>query len=93
MSRTGREAYAAIIQKHLDMRGRQQDDFQWDTDFKEAKYVVRMCWELLDEVNANGGKATIEDILKADRSASGHCDYHSKAALYMDELARGIRSR
>ena len=86
-----REPYGSIIEWHLKSRGQRADDYHQHPIFKESRYVVRMCFDLLESIGANGGKSvSIEDVIRAERSAAGHVDYHSKAALYMDELARGV---
>ena len=86
-----KEPYASIIEEHLSRRGQRKDDFLRHNLHGTNRYVVRMCEELCEEIQAIGGKpVSLEQVLRAERTASGHSDYHRKAALYMDEIARGV---
>jgi hypothetical protein len=85
-----RQPYGDIITKHLTARGTKEDDFKYDKAHSEMNWLVRMASELALTLTQRGQYVTISDVIRAERQAAGHVDYHSKAALYMDELERGV---
>ena len=85
------EPYGSIIERHLNNRGQGRNDYEMHPKHRESRYVVRMCFDLMKSIQVEGvASVTIDEVISAERMASGHVDYHRKAALYMDELARGI---
>lgn len=88
-----KQPYGRIIARHLENRGQRSDDFHTCTAYGYAtdRYIIRMCADLACEITIiSNSPVSVKDVLRAERSASGHTDYHRKAALYMDELARGV---
>jgi hypothetical protein len=85
-----RQPYADIIQRRLQARGAFDDDFRYDPEYKEMNWLVRMASELSGALKQRGRDVSISDVIRAERQAAGHVDYHSKAALYMSELERGV---
>lgn len=88
-----KQPYGRIIAQHLENRGQRADDYYTCTAYGYAtdRYIIRMCAELAGEIMIiSNSPVSIKDVLRAERSASGHSDYHRKAALYMDELARDV---
>jgi hypothetical protein len=84
------EPYTSIISKHL-KRTKESEEYTYDETHRlTPKFVVTMCEELLKTIHERGGTSvTIDDVIRADGCAAGHCDYHDKAALYMHELEIG----
>ncbi|TFG99686.1 hypothetical protein E4H12_01945 [Candidatus Thorarchaeota archaeon] len=70
-----------IIARHIETRGANPDDFDYHPTMRESNYVVRMCKEIADEMGMS-----IETIMKVERTAAGHVDYHRKFSLYCAEL-------
>ncbi len=83
------EPYKAVIAKALQARGALKDDFARHPVHHEANYVVRMCEKILELIGQRGGRATLEAVMRLERCASGHVDYHAKFALYCAELEVG----
>ena len=83
------EPYKAVIAAALQARGAQKDDFASHPLHHEANYVVRLCDQVRDLIERRGGRATLETVVRLERCASGHVDYHSKFALYCAELEIG----
>lgn len=86
------EPYKTVIAAALQARGSQIDDFTRHPMRHEPNYVVRMCEKVRDLVERRGGRATLESIMRVERCASGHADYHAKFALYCAELEVGARA-
>ena len=68
------EKFFEIIGKHLDSH---KNSFSANTNWLE---------EMFKELQINIPNSSIEDIEKIDRYNMGQIDYHSKFALYCDEL-------
>jgi hypothetical protein len=82
--------YFDIIESHLTNK-KPAGQYEDDPKYGVPKYVVSMCAEILGNLMARCDRNfTMKDVLKADRLASGHADYHHKFALYCSELERGI---
>ena len=71
----------------LKLRGSVKDDFTRDPEYRECRYVVRMCKRMAEKIGRPG--IGINEVLSVERSASGHVDYQSKFALYCRELQLG----
>jgi hypothetical protein len=84
------DPYKALIAATLQARGSLKDDFTSDPVHREARYVVRMCEQVRDLIVQRGGSATLEAVMRAERCASGHVDYHAKFAFYSAELEVGL---
>ena len=88
-----KQPYGRIIAQHLENRGSRVGDFFTCTAYGPAtdRYVLRMCADLaLEATIISNSPVSLEAVLKVERCACGHSDYHQKLALYMDELARGV---
>lgn len=83
----GAECYFAIIDSALKARGRLSDDYVSDPVHREPCYVVRMCESLVTAIGETSVDLT--KVMRMERCASGHTDYHTKLALYCRELKRG----
>lgn len=72
----------------LKARGSVIDDFERDPAYKEYRYVVRMCQLMVDLI----ARPNIElnEVMRVERCASGHCDYQRKFAMYCRELQIGL---
>ncbi|WP_432263375.1 hypothetical protein [Cupriavidus sp. TMH.W2] len=82
--------YGELIASALRNRGSRKDDFEYDADHHEYRYVIRMCQQLAGSIRANTGKCIdLSEVLRVERMASGHADYQSKFAVYCWELGAG----
>jgi hypothetical protein len=80
------EPYATIIESSL--RGIKADDLRHDPVYKAPHYVVRMCNTLVEKIHEAGNSSvTLESLVRVERSAAGHTDYHRRFSLYCSELA------
>lgn len=75
-----------MIAEALGNRGQMEDDFRRDPAHKECNYIVLMCQQLLDVVNAVSGGMALQDVLRDARLTSGHADYPHQLARYCAEL-------
>ncbi len=83
----GAEPYFDVIDAALKARGRAADDRDTDPEHRVPRYVVRMCESLVAAIGEPS--VDIAKVLRMERCASGHIDYHTKLALYCLELKRG----
>lgn len=82
-----RAAYASIVESHLKARGARANDFDEFKVLQAPRYVVRMAMALGAAIRKAGSdKVTTEDVLRYEKMAAGHTDYHLKLARYCLEL-------
>lgn len=86
------EPYKVAIAAALKSRGALKDDFIRHPVHPESNYVIRMCEKVLELIQNRGGCATLETVMRLERYACGHVDYHSKFALYCAEIEVGTRA-
>lgn len=83
------EPYATIIESALHKRGTKASEMDVDPVHRAPQYIVRLCKALVDKIQEAGNSSvTLEDVVRAERSACGHTDYHRKFSMYCSELAR-----
>lgn len=87
--RKGTEVFFDEIGAALAARGSLPDDFKRDPEYKECRYVVRMCQKIAGLI----GDVSVKDVLRVERCAAGHVDYQRKFALYCLELAEKQKQR
>lgn len=79
-----KEEFGKIISKHLENRGKKEDDYlPSEEDSFYPNYVMNMCKEINDMMP---NKESLQDILNSETTAMGHVDYHSKFSLYCAEI-------
>jgi hypothetical protein len=84
--------YYKIIEGALRSRGSKDDDYKQNPAHKKPNYVVRMCEDLLSEID--NPKVDLDMVFSKEQYASGHTDYHVKFALYCWELANtGLKAK
>lgn len=91
-----RDRFKLLLQKEQEFRSMRNSLVRDDADGCYAcEWALEERRAVLAEVNAiraERGKQPIDErtlLRKAERQASGHCDYTSKYALYAAELAMG----
>ena len=82
--------YFAEIGTALAGRGTLADDFERDPEFRECRYVVRMCERIAEKIGQPS--VTVREVLRVERGASGHVDYQRKFALYCAELEADVEN-
>lgn len=63
-------------------------DFSPDLEFNIPTYIRHMCERLLARIRADRPEATMNEVLVAERCASGHTDYHRRLARDCAKIAR-----
>ena len=76
-----------IIQRTLEMRGNNENDFVTQSEYGVPAYVVRMCEALVQEINKTCVLGTtLTKILRLESTCTG-TDYQSKLTLRCQCLA------
>jgi hypothetical protein len=88
-----RDRFRAVLAKAMEQRDK-RPDFVDTMDGPELEWVLYERVVMLDEVNrmrAERGYPKVDSylVLRAERMACGHVDYHSKFALYCAEIVLG----
>lgn len=76
-----------VIGTALRARGSVVGDFAKDPKYNECCYVVKMCQRLVELIARPD--VGLEEVMRVERSASGHSDYQRKFAFYCYELQIG----
>lgn len=84
------DRFRTVLATAMDERGKRPEFVDTD-DGPELEWVLYERGVMLDEVNrarAEQGKpeVTVDVVMRAERSAVGHVDYHRKFASYCAEI-------
>lgn len=85
---SGYEPFSSIVQVALSKRGSNSDDYSRHPEFNAPLYVVRMCEEIHQSVQASGvHDINLRALLALESTCTG-ADYQHKLALRCHSLRR-----
>lgn len=88
-TQTEYEPFAGIIERALAERSVAKGDFERHPEHNAPRYVVRMCEELTQAIQAAGNQGvTLAEVVRLESTCTG-IDYHHKLSLRSQRLAQG----